>query len=73
VCIDVNAMEVKIEADGNDMTERPHNDQQSSGMFGFLIVFFLCLVSTVLSDICITFLLLMNTRCLKKKDSLRLM
>jgi len=33
--VDVNAMDVETEADSNDVTECPHDDQQSSGMFGF--------------------------------------
>ena len=31
--VDVNAMDVETEADSNDVTECPHDDQQSSGMF----------------------------------------
>ena len=28
-----NAVEIKTEADSNDMTECPHDDQPTSGMF----------------------------------------
>ena len=31
-------MEVKTEADSNDITECPHDDKPSTGMFGFLIL-----------------------------------
>ena len=31
-----NAVEVKTEADSDDMTECPHDDQPTSGMFGFI-------------------------------------
>ena len=31
-------MKVKTEADNNDMTECPHDDKPSTGMFDFLIL-----------------------------------
>jgi len=31
-------VEVKTEADSNDITECPHDDKPSTGMFGFLIL-----------------------------------
>ena len=34
-------MEVKTEADSNDMTECPHDDKPTTGMFGFLLLSFL--------------------------------
>jgi len=36
-----NAVEIKTEADMNDITECPHDDQPTTGMFGFLILCFL--------------------------------
>ena len=32
-------MEVETEADSNDITECPHGDKPSTGMFGFLILY----------------------------------
>jgi len=32
-------VEVKTEADSNDMTECPHDDKPTTGMFGFLILY----------------------------------
>ena len=32
-------MEVETEADSNDITECPHDDKPSTGMFGFLILY----------------------------------
>jgi len=46
--VDVNAMDVETEADSNDVTECPHDDQQSSGMFGF----FDCRFSTFNCCVC---------------------
>ena len=31
-------MEIKREADSNDMTECPHGDQPTSGMFGYFLI-----------------------------------
>ena len=31
-----NAVEIKTEADSNDMTECPHDNQPTTGMFGCL-------------------------------------
>ena len=46
--VDVNAMDVETEADSNDVIECPHDDQQSSGMFGF----FDCRFSTFNCCVC---------------------
>jgi len=52
-------VEIKTEADSNDMMEDPCDDRPSDGMFGFLILYFLiylsclhCSFAAVLYDCC---------------------
>jgi len=47
-----NAVEIKAEADSNDMTECPHDDQPTTGMFGlFTFVCCVCVVFSIFSHL----------------------
>ena len=50
-----NAVEIKLEADSNDMTECPHDDKPSAGMFDLFYRMMLCVVQTMLlQDVCVS-------------------
>jgi len=50
MCTGGNAVEIKTEADSNDMTEYSHDDKPSNGVFHFHILrFYLFGVSALLS------------------------
>jgi len=47
-----NAVEIKTEADSNDVTECPHHDQPTIGMFGlFTFVCCVCIVFSIFSHL----------------------
>jgi len=45
-CTGESSFEVKIEADGNDITEHPHDDKPVIGMFGFPDTLFTAIIFT---------------------------
>ena len=49
VFVDENSMEIKTETDSNDITECPHDDKPSTGMFGVSGVVFSAFIFTCVS------------------------